>query len=126
MPPTAPTFKFVYDTIGGPETSRAGLAVIPIGEHDGKLLTTLPPLDAIAELNDAREFPAEYTNYYGAVSMFKQLSASFLRVLHGWLENGTFVPNIIEVAGGLNSVGKTIDRSKAGVSAVKLIIRNQE
>jgi len=118
----APSITLVFDTISAKETHELGLKIIKEDTVGSKLIVTMPADESITAKNDGRKHPIDIKMIYASSRTFKEVLLPFFARVGGWIESGEFVPNNIEVVGGLEDVQKGLDKSKAGVSAIKLIV----
>jgi NADPH-dependent curcumin reductase CurA len=58
--------------------------------------------------------------------MLRDLSVPFWQSIGQWIKDGKFVPNQVQVVGGLAAVPEALDLSRKGVSGVKIVIHPQE
>jgi len=119
----APSLTLVFDCVAEKDTQQLGLDSIGASATNAKLLTAIAPNGEVVNASKRREHPVEIKGIYGSSHLFRDVSIPFYTAIGGWLKSGKFVPNNVEVVGGLDDVQAGLDKLKAGVSAVKLIIK---
>lgn len=90
---------------------------------DTKLLLVLAPQESLLAANRKRRYPADVRPIAGLAHRYKEVSVPFFSNVEECMRHGWFVLNRVKCVGGLDDVQRALDMSKAGVSAVKLIIR---
>ncbi|QRV98332.1 Zinc-binding dehydrogenase [Ceratobasidium sp. AG-Ba] len=115
----------VYDGISVPPTQKLAVEVLKTFGAPGAHLAVVMPLDA--SLQSELEGKATVNQVWGSSHLYKDLSVPYWNILGRWIEEGKIVPNRVEVVkGGLNGIPEALDRSRKGVSGVKLIVHPQE
>ncbi|QRV98330.1 Zinc-binding dehydrogenase [Ceratobasidium sp. AG-Ba] len=115
----------VYDGISAPPTQKLAVEVLKTFGAPGAHLAVVLPLDT--SLQGELEGKATVNEVWGSSHWYKDLSVPYWNILGRWIEEGKIVPNRVEVVkGGLNGIPEALDRSRKGVSGVKLIVHPQE
>ncbi|KAG8781433.1 hypothetical protein FRC12_021908 [Ceratobasidium sp. 428] len=121
-----PAFNSVFNIFPSPATQALGIDLLATpslapGAHYGGVR----PLDP--ELKAKVEGKITTHSVFGSSQTDKSLSIPYWKVLSSWLEDGSFVPNRVQVVkGGLNGVADAFDQCRKGVSGVKLVVHPQE
>ncbi|KAF8608438.1 GroES-like protein [Ceratobasidium sp. AG-I] len=123
--PTPPTLAF--NPIGSPETQSFALDVlIAPAPTPGAHFSSVSPLSDELKAKSAAGGVATH-QVFGSSHKFREMAIPFWRSVAKWIEEGTYVPNRVQlVEGGLAAIPEALDLSRKGVSGVKIVIRPQE
>ncbi|CCO30216.1 Zinc-type alcohol dehydrogenase-like protein C2E1P3.01 [Rhizoctonia solani AG-1 IB] len=114
------------DAISADSTQELAYEVLttPSPVSSAHLALVLPPADSVKEKNSGNQVTVH--NVFGSSHMFRDLSVPFWQNVGQWIKDGKFVPNRVQVAGGLAALPEALDASRKGVSGVKIVIHPQE
>ncbi|EIW87291.1 GroES-like protein, partial [Coniophora puteana RWD-64-598 SS2] len=115
--------KVVYDGICGDDTQAVGWGVLSQGGHMAVSKGTIK-----APEGDEETRTVGFTFGSPHIPPHYEFGEKLWGSVHDWLQNGTIVPNKVEVLpGGLGGIVAGLERLEAGkVSGVKLVVRPQE
>ncbi|EIW77197.1 GroES-like protein [Coniophora puteana RWD-64-598 SS2] len=110
--------KIVYDTISEPDTQKIGWAVLASGGH----LVTTVGATVKPEAGDTRT--VKWVFAAPTIPPNRPVCTAVWDQVTKWLEDGSLVPNKVEVVpGGLGGIVTGLDRLRANqVSGVKLVV----
>ncbi|KAI5209316.1 oxidoreductase-like protein [Aureobasidium subglaciale] len=117
---TGAEFAGVYDSISHPETFKHCFEVLQKAGGSKNMATVLPPpQDKPSDLNVQGVFAITIANQHKEVG-----DAVWQKFVPGAIQSGDLkcLPEPLVVGQGLESVQKGLDKSKAGVSAKKVVI----
>ncbi|CEL52698.1 Zinc-type alcohol dehydrogenase-like protein C2E1P3,01 OS=Schizosaccharomyces pombe (strain 972 / ATCC 24843) GN=SPAC2E1P3.01 PE=3 SV=1 [Rhizoctonia solani AG-1 IB] len=117
---------FVVDSISADSTQELAYEVLttPSAVPGAHLVLVLPPAESVKAKNSGNQITVQ--NIFGSSHMFRDLSVPFWQNVGQWIKDGKFVPNRVQVAGGLAALPQALDLSRKGVSGVKIVIHPQE
>ncbi|KAF1934403.1 GroES-like protein [Didymella exigua CBS 183.55] len=124
------TLEFVFDTIASKETQTLGVEILQATSTKGSRVVIVGPVnDEAKNLGESKEPHVAVQQIMGIAlkpklrSIIKGLTDS-LGGQDGWVSNGEFKPNRVEViTGGLEKLQEGMEKNKHGVSGVKIVIQ---
>ncbi|CAE6379565.1 unnamed protein product [Rhizoctonia solani] len=116
----------VVDAISGSSTQELAYEVLttPSPVPGAHLALVLPLADSVKEKNSGNQVTVH--SVLGISHLLRDLSVPFWQSIGQWIKDGKFVPNQVQVVGGLAAVPEALDLSRKGVSGVKIVIHPQE
>ncbi|CCO37916.1 Zinc-type alcohol dehydrogenase-like protein SAR2277 OS=Staphylococcus aureus (strain MRSA252) GN=SAR2277 PE=3 SV=1 [Rhizoctonia solani AG-1 IB] len=116
----------VVDAISASSTQELAYEVLttPSPVPGAHLALVLPLADSVKEKNSGNQVTVH--SVLGISHMLRDLSVPFWQSIGQWIKDGKFVPNQVQVVGGLAAVPEALDLSRKGVSGVKIVIHPQE
>ncbi|CCO30217.1 Zinc-type alcohol dehydrogenase-like protein C2E1P3.01 [Rhizoctonia solani AG-1 IB] len=116
----------VVDSISVSSTQELAYEVLitPSPVPGAHLALVLPLVESVKEKNSGNHVTVH--NIFGSSHSFRDLSVPFWQNVGQWIKDGKFVPNRVQVVGGLAALPEALDASRKGVSGVKIVIHPQE
>ncbi|KAI9684596.1 MAG: hypothetical protein M1822_005684 [Bathelium mastoideum] len=121
--------SFVLDAISTEDTQTLGIEILRLF-NGGKVVTVLPPEEKVKNLGEEKgqkRVAVEEVVAIGSLPALRHVSEPVMKALggeDGWIARGKFFVNRPQlVPGGLGGIEDALEKSKKGVSGVKLIVQ---
>ncbi|KAH6619932.1 hypothetical protein C7974DRAFT_398493 [Boeremia exigua] len=122
--------EFVFDTISNKDTQSLGVQILQATNTQNSRVVIVGMVDEEAQaLSQSKEPKVAIQQILGIALaphlryLIKGLAAS-LGGEHGWIAQGKYKPNRVEVTeGGLEKLHEGLEKNKKGVSGVKVVVK---
>jgi NADPH:quinone reductase-like Zn-dependent oxidoreductase len=111
-------------SVGSTQELAYEVLTTPSPVPSAHLALVRPLTDSVKEKNSGNK--ATVHNVLGISHNDRDLSVPFWQNVGQWIKDGKFVPNRVQVVGGLATLPEALDVSRKGVSGVKIVIHPQE